>query len=105
MSRFEQRLSGNMINSPEFREGFEAGEAEFFLVQALEAARLERGLSKADLADRMGMKRPFVSRKLNHPENMELSTFATFLRGLGKRAEIVIKDAEDAAPTLRVSAG
>jgi len=51
----------------------------------------------------MGMKRPFVSRKLNHPENMEVSTLVAFLRGLGKRAEIVITDAEGAEPTLQVS--
>jgi transcriptional regulator with XRE-family HTH domain len=103
MARFEQRLQRNLTSNPEFREGFEEGELEFLLVQALEAARVEQGLSKAELADRMGMKRPFVSRKLNHPENMEVSTLVAFLRGLGKRAEIVITDAEGAEPTLQVS--
>jgi transcriptional regulator with XRE-family HTH domain len=103
MSRFEQRLRRELRDSDELRRGFEEGVVEFNLAQALERARVRRGITKTELAERMGAKRPFVSRKLSHPENMEIETFARFLRGLGMRAEIVIREARATEPTLYVA--
>ena len=105
MSRFEQRVRRRLQSSEEFRDGFQEGAAEFNLAQALDRARVERNLTKAELARRMGRERAFVSRKLTHPENIELETLTLMLRSLGKRADIVIRDARRGDATLSVRAG
>lgn len=105
MSRFEQRVRRRLASDPEYRAGFEEGVAEFNLATALDQARQERQLTKADLARRMGVEHAFVSRHLNHPQNLKLATLASFLESLGKRAEIVIRDARPDEPTLRVVPG
>ena len=102
MNRFEQRVQRRLVSSREYRTGFEDGVAEFNLATALDQARQERNLSKAELARRMGREHAFVSRHLNHPQNLKLATLASFLEPLGKRAEIVIRDARPDEPTLRV---
>lgn len=102
MSRFEEKVRRLLHDNEEYRLGFEDGAFEVALVQALEAARVEHKISKAELADRMGRKRTFVSRKLNHPDNMEVETLGRFLRSLGMRADIVIREARADQPTLRV---
>lgn len=102
MNRFEQRVRRRLTTSPEYRTGFEEGVAEFNLATALDQARQERNLSKAELARRMGREHAFVSRHLNHPQNLKLATLTVFLESLGKRAEIVITDASPNEPTLQV---
>ena len=79
------------------------GRPNSVLPQELDRARLERNLTKAELARRMGRERAFVSRRLSHPQNIELDTLALLLRSLGKRADIVIRDARRGTPTLRVT--
>lgn len=102
MNRFEQRVRGRLASSAVYRVGFEEGVAEFNLATALDQARQEQRLTKAELARRMGVEHAFVSRHLNHPQNLKLATLATFLESLGKRAEIVIRDARPDEPTLQV---
>lgn len=102
MSRFEQRVRKRLASNPGYRAGFEEGVAEFDLSTALDRARQERHLTKAELARRMGVEHAFVSRHLNHPQNLKLGTLADFLESLGKRAEIVIRDARPDEPTLTV---
>ncbi len=103
MNRFEQRVRRRLTTDPDYRAGFEEGVAEFNLAAALDQARQERHLTKAELARRMGVEHAFVSRHLNHPQNLKIATLASFLESLGKRAEIVIRDARPSEPTLRIS--
>lgn len=102
MSRFEQRVRRRLATDPAYRAGFEEGVAEFNLSAALDEARQQRNLTKAELARSMGREHAFVSRHLNHPQNLKLETLVLFLRSLGMRAEIVIADARPGEPTLRV---
>jgi transcriptional regulator with XRE-family HTH domain len=102
MSRFEQRVRRRLATDREYRVGFEEGVAEFNLAAVLDEARQERHLTKAELARRMGVEHAFVSRHLNHPQNLKLATLASFLESLGKRADIVIHDARPHQPTIRV---
>lgn len=105
MSRFDQRVRRRLATTPDYRAGFEEGVAEFNLAAALDEARQERQLTKAELARRMGVEHAFVSRHLNHPQNLKLATLASFLESLGKRVEIVISDARPDEPTLQVVPG
>lgn len=102
MNRFEQRVRRRLATDHEYRAGFEEGVAEFNLATALDQARQERQMTKADLARRMGVEHAFVSRHLNHPQNLKLATLASFLESLGKRVDIVIRDARADEPTIKV---
>jgi predicted transcriptional regulator len=102
MSRFEQRVRRRVAEEGEYAAGFEEGIAEFNLAQELDRARQEGQLTKSELARRVGRQQAFVSRQLNHPQNLKLNTLALLLRGLGKRAELVISDAKPGQPTLQV---
>ena len=95
-------MQRRLATDREYRAGFEEGVAEFNLATALDQARQERHLTKAELARRMGVEHAFVSRHLNHPQNLKLATLASFLESLGKRADIVIADADPDEPTIRV---
>ena len=99
MSRFHQRLNED-LQDPEFAEAFNDMSVDIALLQVLEEARKALNVSEKELAERMGVQRPTVTRLFNvaHP-NPTLDTIADILRALGLQAEIKISPAspEDAA--------
>jgi transcriptional regulator with XRE-family HTH domain len=98
MSRFHQRLRED-LSDPEFAKAFYDMSADIALPQVLEEARKALNVSEKELAERMGVQRPTVTRLFNasHP-NPTLDTISDILRALGLQAEIKISPAspEDA---------
>src|SRR5215831_18600758 len=98
MSRFHQRLRED-VSDPEFAEACYDMGVGIALLQVLEEARKALNISEKELAERMGVQRPTVTRLFNaaHP-NPTLDTIADILRALGLQAEIKISAAspEDA---------
>lgn len=90
MSRFHQRLRED-LSDPEFAEAFYDMRADIALLQVLEEARKALNVSEKELAERMGVRRPAVTRLFNasHP-NPTLDTISDILRALGLQAEITI---------------
>ena len=103
MSRFHQRLRED-LSDPEFAEAFYDMGVDIALLQVLEEARKALNISEKELAERMGVQRPTVTRLFNaaHP-NPTLDTIADILRALGLQAEIKISPAstEDAAIPIK----
>ena len=93
MSRFHQRLNED-LQDPEFAEAFNDMSVDIALLQVLEEARKALNVSEKELAERMGVQRPTVTRLFNaaHP-NPTLDTIADILRALGLQAEIKISPA------------
>ena len=58
--------------------------------RAVERLRADSGLTQAELARRMGMKRPNVSRFLRDPESATLDTYARALVALGRPPQSVV---------------
>ena len=103
MSRFHQRLNED-LQDPEFAEAFYDMSVDITLLQVLEEARKALNISEKELARRMGVQRPTVTRLFNasHP-NPTLDTISDILRALGLQAEIKISLAspEDAAIPIK----
>ena len=105
MSRFHQRLNED-LQDPEFAEAFNDMSVDIALLQVLEEARKALNVSEKELAERMGVQRPTVTRLFNaaHP-NPTLDTIADILRALGLQAEIKISPAtpEDAPIPIKAT--
>ncbi len=91
MSRFHQRLNEDLKDA-EFAETFYDMSVDIALIQVLEQARKALNVSEKELAERMGVQRPTVTRLFNasHP-NPTLDTITDILRALGLQAEIKIR--------------
>ena len=103
MSRFHQHLRED-LKDPEFAAAFYDMSVDIALLQVLEQARKALNVSEKELAERMGVQRPTVTRLFNasHP-NPTLETISDILRALGLQAEIKISPApsEDASIPIK----
>lgn len=57
-----KELREKMMRNPEVQKEFAKQEEEFFLFDQLIKARMEAGLTQAEVAERMGTKTPAVAR-------------------------------------------
>lgn len=105
MSRFHQRLNEDLQDA-EFAEAFYDMSVDIALLQVIEEARKALHVSEKELAERMGVQRPTVTRLFNssHP-NPTLDTITGILRALGLQAEIKIHPAspENAAIPIKAT--
>jgi transcriptional regulator with XRE-family HTH domain len=105
MSRFHQRLNEDLQDA-EFAEAFYDTSVDIALLQVLEEARKALHISEKELAERMGVQRPTVTRLFNasHP-NPTLDTIVDILRALGLQAEIKIRPVspEDASTPIKAA--
>jgi len=103
MNRFHQHLRED-LKDPEFAAAFYDMSVDIALLQVLEQARKALNVSEKELAERMGVQRPTVTRLFNasHP-NPTLDTISDILRALGLQAEIKISPAspEDASIPIK----
>ncbi len=53
-------------------------------------ARKEAGMTQQQVAEKMHVKREYVSRLENSPQNMKLSTLIKYTQSVGKRFDIAI---------------
>jgi transcriptional regulator with XRE-family HTH domain len=104
MSRFHQRLRED-LQDPEFAAAFYSMSADITLLQVLEEARQSLNVSEKELAERMGVQRPTVTRLFNasHP-NPTLDTISDILRALGLQAEITISPAPSGETSMPIKA-
>jgi transcriptional regulator with XRE-family HTH domain len=94
MSRFHQRLHA-ALRDPEVLVGFQAMEAQRALQGALEAIRERQGLTKEQIAERMGCHRASVSRVLTAADaNPTLETLIALFQALGTTADITFRQAK-----------
>ncbi len=60
------------------------------LVNLLVRIMEEEGVSQCELARRMGVEQPCVSKRLSHPENIKLKDFGEMLGVLGCELNVTI---------------
>ncbi len=78
-----------VIGSPE-RDKFEEDATAFCLAETLKEERMKAGLTKEQLADRIGTKKPYISRIENGKADIQLSTLFRIFEGLGLRVSLTI---------------
>ena len=74
------------------RDKFEKGYEEFRLGFLLQQARLEKGLTQEQLAEKVGTNKGYISKIENNIKEARLSTIQKIVEiGLGGRLELSIK--------------
>lgn len=75
--------------SPE-RDQFDRDAESFILAERLKEERKKAGLTQAQLAEKIGTKKSYISRIENGHTDVQLSTLFKIFQGLGKRVSITI---------------
>lgn len=88
---FEELLDAEygQPGTPE-REQFDADAAAFCLAEPLKEERLKAGLTQQQLAERIGMKKTYISRLENDKADVPLNTLFRIFEGLGRRVSLTI---------------
>ncbi len=74
------------------REKFEMGYEEFRLGMLIQQARIERGLTQEQLAEKCGTNKGYISKIENDIKEVRLSTLRKIVEfGLGGKLELAIK--------------
>ena len=74
------------------REKFEKGYHEFKLGALIHEARLEKGLTQEELAERCGTNKAYISKVENNIKDVRLSTLQKIIEvGLGGKMHLSIK--------------
>jgi len=90
LDQFIEDQYGNRGTSK--REKFEKGYEEFKLGVLLQQARLEKGLTQEQLAEKTGTNKGYISKIENNIKEARLSTLQRIIEvGLGGKLELAIK--------------
>ncbi len=91
MSDLQKYINKRKKSDKEFEKNFDAGYQEFKIGEILKQARLEKGLTQEDIANKLNTKKSAISRIENHAQDIRLSTLQNFAQTLGKelRVELV----------------
>lgn len=76
-----------MREDAEYREAYEALEPEFAVAQALIRARVDAGMTQADVAAALGVKQPAVAR-IEAGKNVSIKTLDKYARAVNRRIKI-----------------
>ena len=87
MSDYREYLE-EQLKDPEFREIWEADEAEFQVRKAIIEARIATGLTQQQVAEATGMNQRAISRIEMGNTNPTVRTLGRLARGFGKKLEI-----------------
>ena len=80
--------------TPEARRLYEQERLVLWVSEALAQVMAESGLSKADLAERLGTSRAHITQVLNGSRNMTLRTVADLAWACNQRAEVQMEPLE-----------
>ena len=87
-----EKFRKKLLSNPEVKAEFDALEEEFALFDELLKARMEAGLTQAEVARRMGTKTPAVARLEagggNKKHSPSISTLRKYARAVGCQLEI-----------------
>ena len=87
-----KKFRRKLLSNPEVKAEFDALEEEFSLFDELLKARMEAGLTQAEVARRMGTKTPAVARLEagggNKKHSPSISTLRKYARAVGCQLEI-----------------
>lgn len=76
----------------EEREAFESGYEEFKFGYMLKQARLKKGMTQEELAQKVGTNKGYISRIENNIKDVRISTLQKIIeKGFGGQLELVIK--------------
>ena len=90
MSDLKKYVAERKKRDSEFAKDFDSGYEQFKISVMLKQARIEAGITQAELAERLHTKKTAISRIENHAEDIKLSTLEKFAEATGKRLMLKI---------------
>jgi predicted transcriptional regulator len=75
------------LKNPEFAAAYEALEPQYQIARAIIAARLESGMTQAELAEKVSLSQSNISRLESGTFNPTVQTLEKVAAGLGKKLE------------------
>ena len=84
---------------PEFRQFYEEERLILWTTEEIAGAMVDRGISRADIAKRLGTSRANVTQLLSGSRNMTLRSLARLAHACGMRAAIHFEELADAVFT------
>ena len=99
MTKFNDYLK-EQLKSPDFRQEYEALEAEFSIMQALIDARNNAGLTQKELAQKTGIAQGDISRMERGSANPSLRTLERLAEGMNMTLKIEFVPATAAVKTI-----
>ena len=89
LDQFKERHYGKIGTAK--RDNLEAGYAEFRLGAMIQEARLEKGMTQEELANKCGTNKAYISRVENNIKDVRLSTLQKIIEvGLGGHLNLSI---------------
>jgi len=86
-SNFDLHFEEQM-RDPEFRAGYEAMQPKMKVLRAIIEARIETGLTQAEVAERSGLKQSNISRIESGRSTPTVKTLMHLAKGYGKELHI-----------------
>jgi HTH-type transcriptional regulator / antitoxin HipB len=90
MDDLDKYIDERKKSDPEFAEGFDEGYENFKFGVLLCLAREQAGLTKEELARRLGTTKSIVSRIENTAGNVSVSTVRKYAKAVGKKVHLEI---------------
>ena len=90
MSDLKKYVGSRKKYDHEFKDNFDKGYESFKIGALLKQARVDSGLTQAQLAEQLHTKKSAISRIENHAEDIKLSTLEKFAAVLGRKIEVSI---------------
>ena len=91
MSDLKRYSQERAARDPEFAEGLESGYEDFKLGVLLRQARVEAGLTQAEVANRLNTHKSAISRIENRAGDIRLSTLDRYARAVGRRLSLELR--------------
>ena len=88
MDDLDKYIEKRKNKSPKFAQNFEKGYEQFKIGVLLKQARLEAGLTQAQVATKLKTGKSAISRIENHAEDIRLSTLVNYAQALGKNLKL-----------------
>ncbi len=88
MSDLKRYIETRKAKDPAFADGFDAGYTDIKIGALLQQARETVGLTREQVALRLGTKKSAISRIENHAENVTLSTLKAYAQAVGGTLQV-----------------
>jgi HTH-type transcriptional regulator/antitoxin HipB len=91
MSDLQKYINDRRQKDPEFSFNYDSEYQNFKIGALLKQARIEKGMTQEELAEKLHTKKSAISRIENHAEDIRLSTIEKYARALDQKIRIVIE--------------
>ena len=90
MDDLDKLIESRKKISPKFAKNFDRGYEQFKIGVILKQARLEAGLTQAQVAKKLHTQKSAISRVENHAEDIRLSTLVNYAQAVGKNLRLEV---------------